>query len=261
MPKISPTRCRTKARRGLAHLGLVLAVLSLVASSCGGKENASPADADLEATEDAAEDDASTTTDEEAGTDASESPDSPDPDQDEDPDSAAAPEEEPPVVCPPDGDNDWGTSFTASTDWPTSSAATVLANTAIGAHDGYDRFVLTFGEQTEPLSWAVWVVDGQPVQDPSGLDLDIEGSEFLIVVVAGVAAYFLEPEDQYAGPTELDGVDAGTSNLVQAVLSGDFEAQVDWHIGYDQINAFRVFALESPPRLVVDMCVEDNAAG
>ena len=81
------------------------------------------------------------------------------------------------------------------------------------------------------------------------------------MVVAGVAAYFLEPEDQYAGPTELDGVDAGTSNLVQAVLSGDFEAQVDWHIGYDQINAFRVFALESPPRLVVDMCVEDNAAG
>ena len=82
-----------------------------------------------------------------------------------------------------------------------------------------------------------------------------------IPVVAGVAAYFLETEDQYAGPRQLDGVDAGTSNLVQAVLSGDFEAQVDWHIGYDQINAFRVFALESPPRVVVDMCVEDNTAG
>ena len=261
MSKISPICCRIKARRGLAHLGLALAVLSLVASSCGGAENASPPDADPPATEEAEGNDESVTIDEEPGTDTGGTQESPDPDPDEDPDTTTAPDEEPPVVCPPEGNNDWSTSFTASSDWPSASAETLLANAAIGAHDDYDRFVLTFDEQTEPLSWAVWVVDGQPVQDPSGLDLDIEGSEFLILVVAGVAAYFLETEDQYAGPRQLDGVDAGTSNLVQAVLSGDFEAQVDWHIGYDQINAFRVFALESPPRVVVDMCVEDNTAG
>ena len=261
MSKISPICCRIKARRGLAHLGLALAVLSLVASSCGGAENASPPDADPPATEEAEGNDESVTIDEEAGTDASGTEESPDPDPDEEPDTATAPEEEPPLVCPPDDDNDWSTSFTTSSDWPFASAETLLANAAIGAHDGYDRFVLTFDEQTEPLSWMVQVVDGQPVRGASGLDLDIEGSEFLLVVVAGVADYLLETEDQYAGPRQLDGVDAGTSNLVQAVLSGDFEAQVDWHIGYDQINAFRVFALESPPRVVVDMCIEDTAAG
>ena len=253
-------RHRAKARPRLAHLGLLLAVVSLVASSCGGEENASPPAADPAATEEAEGNDESVTTDEEAGTDASGTQDSPDPDPDEDPDTATAPDEEPPVICPPDGNNDWGTSSTASTDWPTSSTATALANTTIGAHDGYDRFVLTFDEQTGPLSWAVYVVDGQPVEDPSGLELDIEGSEFLHVRFAGIADWMLDPDDQYTGPTKLDGVDAGTSNLVQAVLSGEFEAQVSWDIGYDHINAFRVFTLDSPSRLVVDMCIEDNAA-
>jgi len=254
------------AKYRLAHLGVLLTALSLVASACGGNENASSSDTGTEAIEEVEDDSESITTDEiadeDTGTDTGGTPESPDANPDEDPDAASAPEEEPPEVCPPESDSSWGTSSRASADWPAGPGGpTVLANTAIGAHDGYDRFVLTFDEQTGPLSWAVQVVNGQPVHFASGLEFDIEGSEFLHVVFAGVAAWMLDPEDQYAGPNELDGVDAGTSNLVQAVLSGEFEAQVAWHIGYDQINAFRVFTLDSPSRLVIDMCVDGDTAG
>ena len=71
----------------------------------------------------------------------------------------------------------------------------MLADALIGAHDGYDRFVLVFDEQTGPLSWAVEVVDGQPVHGASGLELDIDGSAFIEVMFSGLALSMLEPDD------------------------------------------------------------------
>ena len=61
--------------------------------------------------------------------------------------------------------------------------------------------------------------------------------------------------DSYEGPDRISG--SSLINIQEAVNVGEFDGQIVWLLGANEANGFRVFQLEDPPRLVVDVCVVD----
>jgi len=149
----------------------------------------------------------------------------------------------------------------ATSGWPgpsgTYSGTTLQTEVRIGAHPGFDRFVIEFeASGTPPDGWAVHWLTGIPVHDGSGMPVAVSGNEFLQVRLLGSAGWAMtDPADWYSGPDEFFGVEVGTGNLVEAESAGDYEGYVTWAVGFDHQAAFNVFALTGPPRLVVDVCL------
>ena len=129
----------------------------------------------------------------------------------------------------------------------------------IGAHEGYDRWVLEFRSgSTPPGGWEIWWTGstietdvGEEGYDPAAT---MEGTEFLTIRMLASSGWALPEEEWYDGPEDLYGSDVGTSNLMQASLLGDFEGYSTWAIGVDHEAPFNVFTLAEPARLVIDIC-------
>lgn len=155
-----------------------------------------------------------------------------------------------------DGDCGWSSAPVATAGWPSSLPTTGyprLVDADIGAHEGYDRFVLDFvdtGDLADSVGW----IDGGPRTDGEGAPIPMDGAAFLEVRVVGFAFWMLEPTEWYDGPDDLSGPSRGLVNVRQATMTGDFEGYVTWHLGADRVAPFRVFTLEAPSRLVVDVC-------
>jgi hypothetical protein len=79
----------------------------------------------------------------------------------------------------------------------------------------------------------------------------IDGKAFLQITIQGaVANYLAAGGTAYTGPNELK---PGLPNLVEAEITGDFEAVLTWVLGVNEEAGFRVLTLEGPARLVVDV--------
>jgi len=237
-------------RRILTIIGLVVA---LGASACGSDKQASE---EGESLADESTTTVETSSGESAGDDSGTTGDDAGDDGTADDDVVATP-----VSCPPEGDPAWSTAARSAGNWPmgTGTGPSVLDGAAVGAHPGYDRFVLTFTPETADLSYSVSVVSGQPEGPQAGVEVDVDGSAFLAVQVVGIASWMRDPADPYVGPTEISGPGVGAANLVEAVLSEEFEGYMTWHLGYNALHDFNVFVLDSPTRLVVDMCTDGDA--
>ncbi len=118
-----------------------------------------------------------------------------------------------------------------------------------GVHEGFDRIVLDLEGDGLP-GWLAQY-DDDPRMAGSGHEVDIAGDAFLTVHVRGVIY-----------PTEEDGVDftgsdrlaADGGRVVQEVVYGNiFEGQADVYIGLNSEQPFRVFRLEDPTRVVIDV--------
>ena len=169
-----------------------------------------------------------------------------------------APEEEETVsAC-----DSWDADAKVTTGWPGPSgdfSGPHIQETArIGAHEGYDRWVLEFRSGSNPPGgWMIWWTgsniesDGEDSYDPTAT---MEGTEFLTIRMLASSGWALPEEEWYDGPEDLYGSDAGTSNLMQASLMGDFEGYSTWAIGVDHEATFNVFTLAEPSRLVIDIC-------
>ena len=46
-------------------------------------------------------------------------------------------------------------------------------------------------------------------------------------------------------------------NVQEAVSVGDSDGRITWQLGSNEANGFRVFELEEPSRLVIDVCISD----
>jgi hypothetical protein len=116
-------------------------------------------------------------------------------------------------------------------------------------HSTFDRFTLEF--DVAPPGYKVEYVQPPVLADPSGQEVAIDGEAFLQITIQGAVANYLTTGDTaYDGPNELK---PGLPSLAEAELTGDFEAVLTWVLGVNQQADFRVLALESPPRLVVDV--------
>jgi hypothetical protein len=115
-------------------------------------------------------------------------------------------------------------------------------------HRGYDRVVFEF-DQGVP---AYTIESAQPpfTEDPSGLPLDVEGSSFVRIVFNGGTRQGDDGQSTYDGPLAMH---AGLPAVVDIVSGGDFEAVSTWYLGLSETSCLRVFTLDGPSRLVVDV--------
>jgi hypothetical protein len=128
-----------------------------------------------------------------------------------------------------------------------------LRDVRAAKHTTFDRFTLEFDSEPPGYKvpgYKVEYVEPPILADPSGQEVTIDGTAFLQITIQGAVADYLNTDDPYTGPGELK---PGLPNLVEAELTGDFEAVLIWVLGVNEEADFRVLMLESPPRLVVDV--------
>lgn len=130
---------------------------------------------------------------------------------------------------------------------PTVPVANIV-DVRVGSHDGYDRVVFEFQQGTPELTLS----RAEPpfVQDGSGFPIEVDGESYLALVMRGGTKQTDEGTSSYDGPTEFDD-DAPA--LVHLVEGGDFERQSTWYFGLSEESCVRVFLLDEPHRLVIDI--------
>jgi len=125
----------------------------------------------------------------------------------------------------------------------------LVTGVRLGAHETYDRVVLDL-EGTGTPGWRVRYEDN-PALDGSGAPVDLAGSHTLVVTVTGTR-YPEEGEDAYDPGQLLVRVD-GLAVVTEVLRVAPFEGQLDVFIGTREAVPFRVFTLEDPERLVIDV--------
>jgi hypothetical protein len=128
-------------------------------------------------------------------------------------------------------------------------ARVTVSEIRTGRQDGYDRVVLEVGGTGTP-GWDVRYVDAAYSQG-KGAQVDVAGEAVLQVTVTG-AGY---PQDtgveEWAGPDPLPG--NGTRTVTEVAWDATFEGTSVAFVGTTGEAPFRVYALEGPTRVVVEV--------
>ena len=147
--------------------------------------------------------------------------------------------------------------------WPYDSGVhegpSYQATSRIGAHDGYDRWVLEFDEgSTPPTGWDIRWTGDTIENDGGGEDVDltahVDGNKYLTVRLKSSTGFWRTDGEMYWGPGDLYGSDVGASNLVHVSSWGEYEGYTLWAIGVEYESDFTVGTLSDPARLVIDIC-------
>ncbi|WP_218027173.1 AMIN-like domain-containing (lipo)protein [Cellulosimicrobium cellulans] len=137
---------------------------------------------------------------------------------------------------------------------PSADAALTVTDVRVGHHDGYDRVVFELGGTGTP-GWRVEYVD-QPVDDGKGDVVTVDGDAYLQVMISGSGYPMDTGVDEYAGPNPVRAGD--DSEVEEVLLRGVFEGYTQAFVGVDdEQRPFRVFSLEDPTRVVVDVRDDD----
>ncbi|MEV0892601.1 hypothetical protein [Promicromonospora sp. NPDC050262] len=159
--------------------------------------------------------------------------------------SASATETEPGPAFPADTKPD--------TAEPSGEGETFLSVTdvRVAAHDGYDRVVFDLdGTGSGKPGWRVEYVD-QATDDGSGDAVRVDGDAILRVSLSGTAIPTDSGVEEFSG----DRIEpADTESIDEIVYRYWFEGYTTAFIGVDDAERpFRVFLLEDPMRVVVDV--------
>ncbi len=126
---------------------------------------------------------------------------------------------------------------------------TVVTALRVGDQDGFDRVVFEVSGSAVP-GWDVAYVDA-PTAEGSGEALDVPGPAFLRVTLTGVTNPYEAPQVAEVPRGPVAGTGSGT---VEGVFyDSTFEGQALAYVGVSAERPFRVYALEGPARLVVDV--------
>jgi len=135
---------------------------------------------------------------------------------------------------------------------PQGAGATFLSVTDIrvAEHDGYDRIVFDLaGRGSGKPGWRVEYVD-RATDDGSGLPVAVDGDAILRVSLSGTATPTDSGVEEYSG----DRIQPGTEAVDEIVYRYWFEGYTTAFIGVDETQRpFRVFLLENPTRVVLDI--------
>jgi len=139
------------------------------------------------------------------------------------------------------------------TEDPSAGAALTVTDIRIGHHDGFDRVVFELGGTGTP-GWRVEYVD-QPIDDGSGNVATVDGDAYLQVMISGSGYPMDTGVEEY---TEPNPVRADDGEIEEVLLRGVFEGYTQAFVGVDdERRPFRVFSLENPTRVVVDVRDDD----
>jgi hypothetical protein len=152
--------------------------------------------------------------------------------------------------------DDGGTSapsFPADTEPDTAEASAdglvTVTDIRTGRHDGFDRVVFEVDGTGTP-GWDVRYVDAA-TSSGSGEPIDVAGDAVLQVTVTGVGYPYDTGVEEYAGPDPLPG--QGTETVTEVAYDATFEGTTVAFIGTSGRAPFRVYALEDPSRIVVEV--------
>jgi hypothetical protein len=123
-------------------------------------------------------------------------------------------------------------------------ASSAVTTVRIGQHDGYDRFVIEFAGGV-PHYTVTRQTTAMFMRSPRGDMMPLDGTAGVLIVVKGVANW-----TSYIGPM---GFKPGYQCVREVAMTENFEGVQQWAIGVAGTPALRVFTLDSPGRLVVDV--------
>jgi hypothetical protein len=151
---------------------------------------------------------------------------------------------EPPISPPtPPGTNLPAFACSDATGGKTGVANTITAR--VGEQPGYDRFVLQM-DSIVPS----YTVKRQPTavftEGGSGQTVQLSGSAGILVTVRSATG-----ASTFTGPRYF--VQADYQVLKEARQTQDFEGTVSWGLGLSRAVCMRVFTLNDPARLIVDL--------
>jgi hypothetical protein len=166
-----------------------------------------------------------------------------------------------------DGDGDGGEDTVGDTVGDTGAAPPFPADTAAdtaeasadalvtvtdirtGRHDGFDRVVFEVGGTGTP-GWDVRYVDVATSQGRGDV-VEVAGEAVLQVTVTGAGYPYDTGVEEYAGPDPLPG--QGTATVTEVVFDATFEGTTVAFVGTRAEAPFRVYALQDPARVVVEV--------
>lgn len=135
---------------------------------------------------------------------------------------------------------------------PAGSARALLKDVRSDHHPGFDRVVFEF-ESLLP-GYEVKYMPRPVVEDGSGRTVEVAGAAVLHVRMENASGADLLGEkvrQTYTGANRI--APTGTTAVKELVRVGDFEAVLSWAVGVTSEAPFKVSALASPARLVVDV--------
>jgi len=134
---------------------------------------------------------------------------------------------------------------------PSGTSASLLTAVRLAGHPGYDRLVFEFRGAVP--GYEVKYADGPVIADPSGKTVTVAGDNALLIRMepaSGMDLMTTPIVDTYPGPDRVTSKD--TTVVREAVLTGDFEAVLNWAVGVDGQPPFVVRTMTGPSRLVID---------
>jgi peptidoglycan hydrolase-like protein with peptidoglycan-binding domain len=126
-----------------------------------------------------------------------------------------------------------------------------VTNVRTGYHAGFDRLVFDLYGSGGHAGWRVLYIDSPVRRQGSGDVVPLAGDAQLHVVLTGIAM----PDDAdgryYAGPQRPSL--GRTGNIADLFVSNLYEGNFETFVGARSPEQFRVFRLENPKRIVVDI--------
>lgn len=137
----------------------------------------------------------------------------------------------------------------ADTEEASADARVTVRDIRVGRHDGFDRVVLEMGGTGTP-GWDVRYVDEASSQG-SGNPVEVAGDAVLQVTVTGAGYPYDTGVEEYAGADPL--AVAGTEVVTEVAFDNTFEGTTVAFVGTTDRSPFRVYLLENPVRIVVEV--------
>ncbi len=128
-------------------------------------------------------------------------------------------------------------------------AQVTVSEIRTGRQDGYDRVVLEVGGTGTP-GWDVRYVD-QAYSQGTGDPVEVAGEAVLQVTITGAGYPHDTGVEEWAGPDPLPG--NGTRTVTEVAWDATFEGTSVAFVGTTGEAPFRVYALEDPTRVVVEV--------
>ena len=152
------------------------------------------------------------------------------------------------------GDGDPGAPpFPANTEPDTAEASAdallSVTDIRIGRHEGFDRVVLEVDGTGTP-GWDVRYVDAA-VEQGRGEPIEVDGGAVLQMTLTGMGYPADTGVEEYSGPDRLAVAD--TRTVTEVVFDSTFEGQTVTFVGTEDEAPFRVYLLEDPARVVLEV--------
>ena len=119
----------------------------------------------------------------------------------------------------------------------------------IAGHEGFDRVVLDLTGDEVVLGW-FGLYEDAPYEAGSGRPIDFAGNAVLSVPVEGID--WSNPHPDRTDGSDLGG-SGGTGNAVEVVFGILFEGQQQVFVSVVDRTPYRIFPLNDPARIVIDV--------